>query len=221
MLGSGWHSEAPDIAYPAGVKLADLNSRAGYFGPELGFARRISELLNFDELWLIKYAVGGSSMLAWDADWSAARAAKADDAEKGPLYSRLIRHAQRVRDEHDLDIRACLWMQGESDARYRNCAKHYGSNLTKLVNSLRHDLKQPQMAFILGLIDPPAQRFPWREQVRQAQITLASELPGSHLVDTNGLSKLDDELHYDTAGQIELGSRFADAFVHQLRSTTA
>ena len=112
MLGSGLHSEAPGLACPANVKLADLNPRAGYFGPELGFARRIDELRSFNELWLIKYAVGGSSMLAWEPDWSAERAAMADDAEKGPLYSRLIHHARHVRAAHELDIRACLWMQG-------------------------------------------------------------------------------------------------------------
>ena len=83
MVGHGQLSELGDITMPANARLFDLNPRDGCFGPEVGFAQRFLELMPLDELWLIKYAVGGSSLLAWERDWSAERAAIADDADKG------------------------------------------------------------------------------------------------------------------------------------------
>ena len=103
MAGHGQLAELGDIALPARARLFDLNPRAGCFGPEVGFARRFLELTPLAELWLVKYAVGGSSLLAWERDWSAERAAIADDADKGALYPRLIRHFQQVTAGADIE----------------------------------------------------------------------------------------------------------------------
>ena len=212
MLGQGLAAELDSADLPARVQLCDRNPRAGCFGPELGFARRLEELGALEELWLIKYAVGGSSLLAWAPDWSAEAAAMADDAAKGPLYSRLLAHVDRVRGDQEMRIRACLWMQGESDSRYATCAAAYRSNLRRLIERMRQDVNEPQMAFLVGLANPPEAGFPYRAQVRDAQMRLAAEMPGAHLVDTAGLSKWEDELHYDTGGLLELGARYADMF---------
>ena len=211
MLGDGLRAELDSAALPANVRLFDRNPRPGSFGPELGLARRVSELMLIDELWLIKYAVGGSSLLAWDPDWQPERAALADDAAKGPLYQRLIAHIKQVSRGQALDVKACLWMQGESDARYPLAAAQYEENLRQWIQRLRSDLGQPDLAFAIGLINPPGMRFPCRAQVRQAQRQVAKRTPKAVLVDTTGLSKHADDLHYDTDGQLELGRRFADA----------
>lgn len=221
MLGLGMLSELDDAALPGGVTLFDLNPRAGCFGSELGFAHSFLELMPLGELWLVKYAVGGSSLLAWEPEWSAERADLADDAEKGPLYERLIHHFERSTQGEEIDVLACLWMQGESDSRYQVAAAQYERNLKRLVSSLRQDLNQPDLPFILGLANPPAAAFDHASVVRTAQRQVAKADQHVHLVETEGLTKLADDLHYDSAGQLELGRRFAHQLAGKLRDSAA
>ena len=213
MVGHGETSDFDQPLLPPEVKLFDLNPRDGSFGPEVGFARSFSEHQPLGELWLVKYAVGGSSLLAWKREWSAERAATTDDAEKGALYPRLINHVKQVTQGEDAQLLACLWMQGESDSRYERAAAQYRSNLTRLINHIRADLGQPEMQFVVGLVNPSPARFTHLSTVRLAQTHVAQNLPNVSLVDTEGLTKHQDDLHYDSAGQFELGRRFA----HRLR----
>lgn len=216
MAGHGLLSDLGDISMPAKARLFDLNPRDGFFGPELGFAQRFLELTPLEELWLIKYAVGGSSLLSWEREWSAERAAIADDADKGVLYPRLIRHVKGVTDGADAHLLACLWMQGESDSRYPRAAAEYLQNLTSLIGHFREDLRRPDLQFVMGLVNPAPDRFAWLSTVRAAQRRAARTLPHVSLVDTDGLSRHEDELHYDTSGQLELGRRFADRLFRDL-----
>jgi hypothetical protein len=50
------------------------------------------------------------------------------------------------------------------------------------------------------------------DEVQRAQAAVAQRLEGVVLVSTEGLAKWPDELHYNTAGQLELGRRFAEAY---------
>ncbi|MCY3796169.1 MAG: hypothetical protein OXG84_00050 [Chloroflexi bacterium] len=206
---------------PANVSLFDLNSRDGCFGPEVGFAQRFLELMPLDELWLIKYAVGGSSLLAWERDWSAERAAIADDADKGALYPRLIRHVKQVTAGRDVNLLACLWMQGESDSQFELAASQYQRNLTRLIADLREDLSRPALRFVIGLVNPTPARFVHLSTVRAAQRHVAQTTPNVSLVDTDGLSKHEDDVHYDSAGQLELGRRFAQQLCRDFRHKSA
>jgi hypothetical protein len=49
--------------------------------------------------------------------------------------------------------------------------------------------------------------------VQQAQKIAASRIRNSRLINTADLAKRNDHLHYNTDGQLELGKRFAKAFV--------
>ena len=216
MVGHGNLLELGEISLPAETRIFDLNPRAGCFGPEVGFAMRFLELMPLDELWLIKYAVGGSSLLAWERDWSIERAAIADDADKGALYPRLIRHVKQAIPDEDVDLLACLWMQGESDSRFPLAAAQYQQNLTELIANIRADLDQALMPFVIGLVNPAPSRFACLSSVRAAQRLVTETVPKVSLVDTDGLTRHDDEVHYDTAGQLELGRRFANQLSRDL-----
>lgn len=221
MLGLGALSELGDKTLPAKARLFDLNPRDGCFGPEVGFAQRFLEWMGLDELWLIKYAVGGSSLLAWQKRWSAKRAAIADDADKGALYPRLMRHVKQVTQDEAVDPLACLWMQGENDSRYQRASAAYQRNLTELIADMRQDLAQPRMQFVIGLANPAPVQFTHLPTVRAAQKQVAQTLPHVSLVDTAGLTRYEDNIHYDTAGQLELGRRFARQLSHDLRHKSA
>ena len=209
MLGHGQLSDIEGPPLPPEVKLFDLNPRDGFFGPEVGFARSFTEHMKLDNLWLIKYAVGGSSLLAWEPNWSAERAALTGDADKGPLYQRLIRHFAQVKSGSEVQVVACLWMQGESDSRFQKAAAQYKSNLTRLIAQMRADSDQSEMKFVIGLANPPQATFDYASVVREAQASVSRTVPNVSLFDTDGLTKHEDDLHYDSAGQIELGRRFA------------
>ena len=213
MAGHGELDELDDAALPSDARLFDLNPMENSFGPEVGFARKWMRRRPADELWLVKYAVGGSSMLAWQPDWTAENAALTHDEAKGPLYARLMKHTRQALGDADCRIAGCLWMQGESDARYAHAANAYHANLRHFMSRLRGDLGFPRLPFVLGLVNPPSD--PWRHvaAVRQSQRQIAREDNFAALVGTDGLRKYADNLHYDTAGQLELGRRFADALL--------
>ena len=53
--------------------------------------------------------------------------------------------------------------------------------------------------------------------VMEAQQRAAAELPNTYMITTEGIAKRDDNLHYNTEGQIELGRRFGEKLVELLK----
>ena len=159
---------------------------------------------------LVKYAIGATSLLDWAPEWDAATAQITGNAERGSLYQQLFSIIEELA-LADANFGAVLWMQGERDSRIEAAGQNYHQNLEDLIVALRRNLGRRDLPFILGKVNPPPERYPAREAVRNAQARIAAELPGVFLVETDDLSKWDDDLHYDTAGILELGRRFAVA----------
>lgn len=208
---------------PANVRLVavaldvHLQPLPGGFGPELGLARALAPAYPGETLLLVKYAVDASSLLDWAPDWDPAAAALTGHPEFGALYGELLALVARATAQgqvgHGCRPAAVLWMQGERDALVPEAGAAYEANLAALVRALRADLEEPALPFLVGHVDPPADRYPAAGAVRAAQEAVARTLPGVYLVDTQGLSRHADGLHYDTAGQLELGRRFAEAYL--------
>ena len=187
-------------------------SRFKHFGPEIGFAHEISRRYPNNKIKLIKFAVGGTSMFAWHPQWNAIKANNTRNASAGALFKKLIKTARIPFDESESEFVGFLWMQGEQDAKYPVAAQQYASNLNSFVSALRHELKAPQAAFIMGGVNPPLELFPATAVVQSAQNLAQHRIRNCHLVNTADLSKRNDLLHYNTQGQIELGKRFARTF---------
>jgi hypothetical protein len=181
------------------------------FGPEVALARDLAAVLPDREIVLVKHARGGTSLLAWAPQWDSARAEITRNASAGPLYSQLMDVLQGLDLGPDAELGAILWMQGERDARTPEAGEEYFANVTELIAAFRRDLARPDLPFLLGHVNPPAERYPAREAVREAQKRAAREISGVHLIATDDLTKWDDDLHYDTEGILELGHRFAAA----------
>jgi hypothetical protein len=107
-----------------------------------------------------------------------------------------------------------LWMQGERDARTQEAAQAYGVKLRELVLAIRKDVGRDDLPFLCGQVNPP---YPYAETVRLAQASLPSTVRRTILIRTEGLEKNSDNLHYSTEGQIELGRRFAAAYLQLIR----
>gem|GEM_PF-988521 len=173
------------------------------FGPELGFARRFREIYPDRRLAIIKLGQGGTGL--YDR-WK---------APTGDLYQLMVSTvraqlavlAMRGRPQ----IAGFIWMQGEADASNRGQALAYRQNLVDFVTGLRADLGVAGMPIVAGLI---AQDFGWpyADIVRDSTALVSTMTGQMEVVETDDQPMWPDDLaHYSSAGQLTIGTRFADA----------
>ncbi len=106
-------------------------------------------------------------------------------------------------------------MQGERDAKFQEAATNYGVNFKKFISQVRADLQSPHLPFIYGQVNPPVEQFAFVHTVREAQAQTEQEVPCTKMILTDDLGKLDDGLHYDASGLMEMGRRFTKAFLQR------
>ncbi len=211
-LASAYRRVPSNVEFYYNGYKAPLN-RFKHFGPEIGFAHEISRHFPHDKIKLIKFAVGGTSLFAWDPIWNANKAHSTRNASAGPLFEKLIKTVNIQFDSNSDQISGVLWMQGETDAYYPTAAKQYADNLNRFVNALRDKLNSPNTLFIMGSVNPPLKLFPSTRIVQHAQKVSVNRIKNLLLVKTDDLAKRNDDLHYNAEGQLELGKRFARAYL--------
>ncbi|MBN1673812.1 MAG: hypothetical protein JXR37_22380 [Kiritimatiellae bacterium] len=182
------------------------------FGPEATFAQAISHAFPDRRIVLVKHAKGGTSLLAWAPDWDPEVADRTKNRDAGPLYAPLMALVKKAVGDRDVEYGAVLWMQGERDAGFPAAAKEYGRHFAALIARFRKDLNAPDLPFIYGQVNPPP-AYKGRDAVRAAQAATEEAISHTKMVQTDGLSKWQDNLHYDSEGQLELGRRFAKAYL--------
>jgi autotransporter-associated beta strand protein len=170
-------------------------------GPEISCAYELQKALG-KPIGIIKYSVGGTSL---SADWNPVL------ATNNNLYATLTNKVMEARQLRTINVKGMLWMQGESDSRRTAPASAYAQNLTNLIQAARADFNSPAMPFVAGRVNPPA-GFELSYMVRAAQESCTST-PYAW-VNCDDLPKNSDNLHYSTAGQIELGKRFAQSILN-------
>jgi len=204
---------------PENVSVVEYKTRSRFaepwFGPEVTFAHEIAKTWTEERILIIKFAVGSSSLLAWSPDWTKRKAKITNNEDVGPLYDKLIRFIEAVTIEINVKFLGIMWMQGERDAKFENSALNYAINFEKFISKIRSDLYSPQLPFIYGQINPPAEQFHFVHIVREAQAQIEHQVSGMKMIKTDDLSKLEDGLHYNACGLIKLGKRFAKAFLQQ------
>jgi hypothetical protein len=152
-------------------------------GPGWGFARAMLEADPKARVGLVVNAKGGSRIEEWK------RGAK--------FYKEAVRRALAAAKAGTL--RGVVWHQGESNAKDPD----YLAKLRQLVLDLRADLKAPGLPFVAGQV---AKDSPVNAQLAK----LPQTVPGTACVPVKGLKTLDGT-HFDAAGQLELGRRYAEA----------
>jgi hypothetical protein len=183
--GSGWEVMAPtDVSV----------------GPEISFAYEMQKALN-KPIGIILHAVGGTNLAT---NWNPLLSANV-----GNLYAVLTNKVEAARQTREIHVKGMIWMQGEADSRTEVNATAYSQNLTNLILAARADFSAPDMPFSAGRVNPPINKYSYVNLVRTAQETCA--VPGYSFVNCDDLTKIsgDVPLHYDTAGLVELGKRFA------------
>lgn len=173
-----------------------------FFGPEVAFAHHVARAFPQDTHILVKHVATGSSIQQW--------------LPGQRLYDGMLRQLKfSLKKETPAmpDVSAVLWMQGENDARNHAKATQYAPRLTQFIHGLRKDLQSNSSLFILGEVNPEGKAFPMVELIQESQSKVNQQVPHTLLVSSEGLDKIFDDVHLSAQGQMELGKRFAEAYI--------
>ncbi len=185
----------------------------GGFGPEFGLARTL-RLQHERPLAIVKTAFSGTSL---NQDWN-----PDDQGDSGACYRAMISEtnaaiAAGAAQGISLQLRAIVWVQGESDATQTD-APEYEKRLSHMLSRLRQDLATQDLVALIGVNT----RFgnlknPYMPAIITAQKALAEKDPNSVYVDTEGAETLPpSHTHFTAKGTLEVGRRFAMALAkHQ------
>ena len=191
----------------------NLNYKLLTFGPEVSLSQQLHSYFPNKHFVIIKYAVDGSSLLDWSPNWTYKKAQITGNANFGPLYKKFMERIIQITGGKKINFLAMLWMQGETDSETLEAGKQYYKNLSIIISNLRTDLNEPNLPVFLGHVNPLLGGFPAVGIVREAQEKISQNIRNVYLVNTNNLQKLNDDLHYNTEGQLELGIRFSRSLI--------
>lgn len=194
------------------------------FGPEIGM-NEIFETKNFErDLFIIKYASGGTTL---QRDWLSPSSVT-ETMPVGVLYSGMVEYIhQCLKELEDQNyypfIKGICWMQGESDGGYY--ANQYKNNELNFINDLREEFNyymeegDNKIKFISGGISPYWANYSIINNGKKENALLDAQ--NNYYIDTiqNNLSydkeptNSIDYCHYDSLAMVELGKLFANAML--------
>jgi hypothetical protein len=180
----------------------DIGSDASnsQFGLESELARLIDE--NSSTLTAIAKSSEGGTSLA--VDWNPLNGPNYADAIQRVL---LFRHLVRMQG-FEPRIKALVWMQGEKDAAdsVLTSQASYESLLEALILDFRGHFGA-DIPVVICQIKITAPGYSGSADIQAAQAAVAANVSGATLIDTSGPQfTLSDGVHFDAAGQIELGA---------------
>lgn len=177
------------------------------FGPEVRLSAILSEEFPEREFVVLKYAIGGASKLDWASDYNAKQAEITGHPEFGNMYRKFLKKIEAIKRKYNPEIVGLLWIQGEKDARIPEAGAHYFENFKTWIRAIRSDLNSPDLPILVGKINPPQLEYPLVAEIRTVQEAVSAELVDVYIIDTEGLDKNSDRVHYSSEGQMELGRR--------------
>lgn len=212
------------------------NRYSDRFGVELTLGRRLQEIYPERRIALVKYSRGGTSIAVeaarhfgcWDPDYNSGSGA-GRGINQYDHFLATVRRATAVRDidgdgENDRLIPAgIVWMQGESDAGSQEVASRYQANLKRLIDLIRAAWRTDDLRVVVGRIsdsgrdDSDGKVWDHGETVRRAQQAFCESDVNAALVTSTDSYGYSDPWHYDTAGYLDLGRKFAEALAGQPR----
>ncbi|MBN2292354.1 MAG: DUF4082 domain-containing protein [Pirellulales bacterium] len=213
---SPYDAPLPDVQFwnLSGTGWVDLDVGFGDttndIGPEVGFGHALNSLYPDDDIYLVKYGIDSTSLaVQWNPDGSGS----AYNTFKSRVDAAMLNLAGQ-----SPEIAGMIWMQGESDAANPTYGDAYASNLTNFIGNVRNDFSTPSMPFVVGrisdilLLPEYAGTFPKAAEVRTAQETVPGVVGSAEWIDTDDIEQNLPTYpgHYTAAGQVVLGTRFAN-----------
>jgi len=197
------------------------------FGPEIAFGHEMGKAWPNETIGIIKYAIGGTSLLAWKPNWSKEDADRVGQGKLGSLYKKLMEKIAQAKKAREIEIIGFVWVQGGGDMQKVDVAKEYLANLKAFVAAVRKDLGIADLPFLYsspregdvpddvsGLMPKLREGpYPAAEWVVKAQFDAQKEIPNSKMVILRDIEKHPQNVHYNTAGQLKVGKLLAEAFL--------
>lgn len=122
------------------------------------------------------------------------------------------------------ELRAILWLQGESDAQNAEQIAAYEAQLLDLIDRYRRDLGDPELPFIACTIGSfiadgaRAKRFPFSESINEILLGLPEKREHTACIDARDITgHVGDALHYNADAQLEIGRRFAKTYLELIK----
>jgi hypothetical protein len=163
-----------------------------------------------DQIGLIKVAWGGTNLAE---EWN-------PEATSGKqLYKELMgrmHSAEELLEKQELEAEyvGMLWMQGEADTLTVEFAQAFRNNQERFIAHVREDLGKAHLPFIMGqIVNRTNPNMIYAETVRQAQAEVAAADANTTLVLTDDLPDSGDGTRFNAEALIELGERFARAYL--------
>lgn len=201
----------------------EKNNLSDRFGIEITFAREMKKMYPNENIALIKYSRGGTSIHidaagpfgCWDPDFKTGTGNNQYDH-----FLATVRNAFAIEDidgdgeKDELIPAGILWMQGESDANNPEIANLYLYNLKRLMDLLRAAFRVDDLPVVIGRIsdsgnDADGKVWDYGNVVRWQQAKFVSQDENAALVTSTDNYGYSDKWHYDTAGYIDFGKQFA------------
>ncbi|MFM1941265.1 MAG: hypothetical protein RI897_247 [Verrucomicrobiota bacterium] len=210
------------------------STRAGEFGPEVGFALGMAAAER--TVYLVKYHASGMPLYhGWHgSEWRGGEPQPGrrnfypgegpDDPSQGTLYREMVGQfragVQCLKQRGDEPIvRGFLWMQGEQDAKHVLSATSYALSLKRLRSRLAADMGAgPDLPLAFGQVlpyEPAMERFTHRTEIRSGMAAADMDsgrpeaMANTKMVSTDGFGLYADTVHYNADGQMRLGRGFA------------
>lgn len=189
---TGWQTLQPGFSVPPSFSGALPSSR---FGPELSFAKAITDANPNRRVALIKVTQGGTSL---SSDWK---------PSTGYMYATLtnmagiaLQHLTSAANTYT--VRGMIWHQGESDSSGSALA-NYETNMTQFIAAIRRDLGIANLPFVVGEVATNKV-----EELRAAQLRLSENIPWVGFASADALVTVDGT-HFNSDGVLLIGQRFA------------
>ena len=169
-------------------------------GPGLQFAKKLIAENPDITIGLVPLAVGGTEISFWS---------KPNNKYYETLY--LAKEARKIG-----TIKGFLWHQGEGDTGDESKATSYDDNLRRLIDSLRIDLRDPYIPFIVGGF-PENQHLIYRSPLRGYVWNQLKEVglnfPFCGYARSSGVPYMEnDPVHFTSDGQRIMGERYANEY---------
>ena len=220
-----WQSLRPFKKATAGQAKFGLTELT--FGPEIAFAHEIAKAWPEEKIGIIKHAIGGSSILTWKPEWSKQDADRVGQGRLGSLYQQLLDKVNRAKQAEPIEVVGFLWVQGGKDMRHLDVGKAYLQDLKSLVMTIRKDTGVADLPFLCAsprrtedpddLSGMQPQKvpgpYPAVEYVLKAHWDIQKEIPNAKTIILRDIDVYPKNVHYNTAGQLEVGRLFAAEYL--------
>lgn len=184
------------------------------FGPELGLASYLSEHFPDETFYIIKYAIGSTSLAG---HWNPSNSAQSVCLQQ---FNALVSKGLTQLESEGLtpEIVGFLWIQGESDAKSANACQLYYGNQVMLVKNIREKYASYAPSEGIPFVDVAIMEegmWAYAFLLNEFKMNYSLESDLNYFIDTNKegftcLKENNDNAHYDSYSMLRIGEICAE-----------